>query len=539
MPITIDDTGQTVTLNPPYSPVTPDDDLQKITQVYFAKKTVTQNGANVAFTRIDSLHTQQVDGEDLAYDSILGKTVYLIIETENMATLSIDAVIRPSDQALTGNTDSLSLMKFNTRTQAYEVSRLLTAQVGNFDALNDRITAENPQGSHAHYTNLADHENKAIIKLQLRPSLILDFNTWARNIANAPNSIVNLEVVVERTDNEPCAYGPNSSEEVREAGIFLNSDALGRFRITNRKLFTIYHGNNRYNTFPATGTPARRRRVGKVLNAESTEVIFFYYDQHDNEHRVCARQVTVKNQKRKVATVPAVAQRGALVETIDFMPNRNAGESIDAYRLKVYANGTLGEGTGGNKWYANVGTDTVELIDMDILQNNGVGPQTFEAFNYNQNGVQIRYGFVHTRRRSIKPDSFAGFLGALAQFRQEGHTHYIVSQGFSYSDGSCYPSAEHVNGAAGDINLLNTAGDGNNTLLSNANYDYDDQVIFRNLLYDFGFLNARSERQSNTSNQSTADDTPVILPHSTETTTPRHNNHLHVHGFNPIRNIYE
>lgn len=59
MPITIDDTGQTVTLNPPYSPVTPDDSLQKITMVYFAKKTVTQNGANVAFTRIDSLHTQQ------------------------------------------------------------------------------------------------------------------------------------------------------------------------------------------------------------------------------------------------------------------------------------------------------------------------------------------------------------------------------------------------------------------------------------------------------------------------------------------------
>ncbi|MBC8643170.1 hypothetical protein H9W95_00810 [Flavobacterium lindanitolerans] len=38
MPITIDDTGQTVTLNPPYSPVTPDDSLQKITRVYFAKR---------------------------------------------------------------------------------------------------------------------------------------------------------------------------------------------------------------------------------------------------------------------------------------------------------------------------------------------------------------------------------------------------------------------------------------------------------------------------------------------------------------------
>ncbi|MBC8643169.1 hypothetical protein H9W95_00805 [Flavobacterium lindanitolerans] len=131
----------------------------------------------MAFTRIDSLHAQQEGGQNLPYDSVLGKTVYLVIETENMATLSIDAVIRPADNTLTGNTETLNLMWFNPATQNFEVRRKMTAVVGNFDALNNKGTTENPSGSHDHYTNLADHENKAIIKLQLRPSLRTDFNT--------------------------------------------------------------------------------------------------------------------------------------------------------------------------------------------------------------------------------------------------------------------------------------------------------------------------------------------------------------------------
>ena len=200
MPITIDNTGQTATLNPPFTQAMPDDSIQRITRVYFAKKTLTPVGRNlnVTFTRIDSLHTQQdttVTPEVvLPYDALLGKTVYLIIETVNMRTLSIDAVIRPSNNALTGTTDTLSLMKFNPATRNYQVNRLLTAVVGNHDALQNN-TQTNP------YTNLADHADKAIIKLQLRPALALEFNTWARNIA-AANNIANIEVVVERTDNQ-------------------------------------------------------------------------------------------------------------------------------------------------------------------------------------------------------------------------------------------------------------------------------------------------------------------------------------------------
>jgi hypothetical protein len=525
--ITITDSGQTQTLNGPLAPDTPDDSLQRISDVYFAKKVTTDNGTRVSFTKIDSAHIQRDhDNVEIPYDSMLGKTVYLIIETSNMTDLSIDAVIRPSASTMTENTDTLQLMRFVSPNR-YEVQRLLTVQVGNFDALNNR------EGSHAHYTNLqGDHINKAIIKLQLRPDGRATFDEWTRRLADGT---INLEVAVERTDNNPCAYR-DEQQEVNGAGIFLDDDTA-RFRVVNKNIYTIHHGSNTYNTLAVISTnPERRRRIQKVLNAQSTEVIFFYYDQNDNEHRICARAKETITRKRRMNAIPPLAQRGALLQTIDFTANRAAGEQIDAHQLLVYANGTLGDGA-TDKWYANQ-QGNVEMVDMDILANDGVGPQIFEAFNYNQNGVIIRYGFQHTRRRSIQPDLFAGFLGSLAQFRQEGHNHYIVSQGFSYADASCYPSAEHVNGEAGDLNLLTTLQNGNNTILTAANFDYDNEVILRNILYDFGFILGRSEDFSNTANASTADNASTRLPHTTHTANPRHNNHLHVHGFTPISDIY-
>ncbi|WP_343658962.1 hypothetical protein [Chryseobacterium sp.] len=522
--ITITDSGQTQTLNGPLAPDTPDNSLQRITDVYFAKKVTTDNGTRVNFTKIDSAHVQQDhQNQDIPYDSILGKTVYLVIETSNMTDLDIDVVIRPSASTMTENTDTLQLMRFISPDR-YEAQRLFTVRVGNFDALNNR------DGSHAHYSNLqSDHINKAIIKLQLRPDGRATFDEWSQRLGDGS---INLEVVVERTDNNPCAYG-EGQEEVNGAGIFLNDTT--RFRVVNKNIYTIHHGSNVYNTLPLNNAGGRRR-IQKVVNRHSTEAVYFYYDQNDNEHRICSRIKETVTRKRRVNTIPPVAQRGTLLETIDFTANRAAGEQIDAHQLLVYSNGTLGDGA-TDKWYANQ-QDNVELVNMDILQNTGVGSQIFEAFNYNRDGVIIRYGFQHTRRRSIQPDLFSGFLGALAQFRQEGHEHYIVSQGFSYADASCYPSAEHVNGEAGDLNLLTTQQDGVNTILTAANFDYDNQVILRNILYDFGFILGRSEDFSNTSNTSTADNTTTRLPHTTHTATPRHNNHLHIHGFNQISDIY-
>jgi hypothetical protein len=415
MRITIDNTGQTVTLNPPYAPDKPDDSIQRITEVYFAKKVVTQNGTHVAFLRIDSLHAQQdVTGQAMGYDSILGKTIYLIIETNNMATLSVDAVIRPSNITLTGNTNTLRLKKFNGTTQLYEATNLLTAEVGNLDALNNRA------GSHSHYTNAAsDFANKVIFKIQLKPETQAIFDTWATNIANAS---VNLEVVVERTDNLPCAFGPSSTNEINGAEVFLNTDAVGRFRIVNRNFFIIYHANNEYNTYTLNGT--NRKRLGKVRNNSSTEVCYIYYNMHDNEMQITTCTKT-SVQGRATGNVLQVVPPGY----VSHAPAPIGGEAQTNY---YYADGTIvTRGTNPTNPVVRYRA-LANFVDLVHMPN---------SLNINSNGVVISYVFSGTQRRYCNPQCFAAFIGALAQFAQQ-----MTSSGMCFGDATSYPSVSHPNG---------------------------------------------------------------------------------------------
>lgn len=512
MPITIDDTGQTVTLNPPQSPVVPDDSLQKITQVYFAKKTVTQNGTNVAFTRIDSLHAQRHGGQDLNYDSILGKTVYLVIETENMDTLSIDAVIKPSDNALTGNIDTLSLMWFNPQSQAFEVKRLLAAVVGNFDALNNKGTTENPAGSHEHYTNLTDHAHKAIIKLQLRPSLRSDFTTWATNIAAAQNGIVNLEVVVERTDNEPCAYGPDATEEVKEAGVFLNTDALGRFRIANRNFYEIYarvlsgRANNRntytdgtYNFLPMNGT--NRRKLSKLENPSSTQVCYFHYDIYGNETLIATCDKTVvmgRNNGRQVGAVPPGALR-----------TENAPAGGDAQTNHIFRDAIVTTGRHRNGPRARAFPGSLRIVSYAASGTNVPLVRMPDSLNVTVNTSVIAYGFSNTQRRFCKPDCFAAFIGILSQYGLAG----VTSTGMCFGDATSYPSLAHPNGDSVDTSYL-------------ANRQNEQDLL--NAFVDWHFSQVIAGTQQR------------AWLHNAHSYAEDHNDHLHSGDFesNSIHNIY-
>ena len=475
MPITIDQTGQTVTLNPPYSPAIPDDSIQRITQVYFAKKNVTANGTNLAFDRMDSLHTQQADGVVLPFDSILGKTVYLIIETENMATLSIDAVVKPSDNTLTGNTDTLTLMKFNTETQAFEASRLLTAEVGNFDALNNKGTTENPAGSHAHFTNLADHENKAIIKLQLRPSARTEFNTWATNIAATQTATANLEVVVERADNEQCAYGTASTEEVKEAGVFLNTDALGRFRVANRDFYEIYsrvlsgrNGNRNtytdatYNFLPMNGT--NRRKISKVENANSHQVCYYFYDQYDNEMLIatCVKTIVMgRNNGQQIGAVPPNALR-----------RENAPPGGNAQFNHIFANSIVTTGNHRNAANARAFPGQFRIVSYAASGTNVPLIRMPDSLNVNRNNVVIAYGFSNTQRRFCKPECFAAFIGILAQYGLAG----VNSTGMCFGDATSYPSLAHPNGDSVDTSYLTNRANQQNLLNAFVDWNFT-QVI--------------------------------------------------------------
>ncbi|MWP50367.1 MULTISPECIES: hypothetical protein [unclassified Gilliamella] len=530
--LTITRTGQTAGIN---ETAPPNDHLHRIYNVYFAKKKVV--GTEVFFEPIDSAHPQR-DGQNnlITYDSILGKTVYLVLETRNL-TPNEQIRVEIQSESLTGNTNALEVMYFNASRQ-YTSAQTLTAVVGNFDALNNNTGA-------CPYTNLADHSHRAIIKLQLRPSTRAIFDEWATRLGTTNGTV---QVRVQRNRGN-CAYG-NSNRETSEGGTFLSSENQ-QFRVVNRNFFDIYHGSNSFNfnsntTFIKDGTRVTmRRRISRVENNTSDKVVYYYYDLNDNEHILCQRDIVTVTNKRRVATIPALHLRGRLLKTISYAENRRLGEDIDAIRSEIYENGTLSihnSPTGRDRWYGNQ-PGSSKLVSMEFLNTplptRRVNNYIFEEFNYDNRGTRIRYGFMNTRRRHIRMDIFAGFLGALAQFSQEGHAHLIVSQGFSFEDNSCFPSAEHVNGNAGDLNYLSINENGERTLLSDASFDYDNQVIFCKILIDYGFQSFRSEYFSNRVNTSSNDNTNTLLPNSVHTTNPRHNHHLHIYNFRRISNIYE
>ena len=440
--ITITDSGQTTTLNEANLPETPEDGLQRIVSVYFAKKVVTQNGSNVAFNRIDSLNNQGLD-----YDAFLGQIIYLIIETSNMRTLEIDAIIKPSTDALTGNTDTLSLMKFDPAAAAgseYVASTLLTATVGNFDALN------NIDGSYEHYTNLeTNHADKAIVKLQIRPNTRATFDTWATNLGTAARS---LEVVVERHDKQACAFRTNT-EEIMGAQTFLNSDVEGWFRIVNRVIFTTYHAANTYNILELNA--GTRKRLAKIENNTATQAVYFYYNQHDVEIEVATcdlSSVLGRTNGTRLQNVPS--------GYISQAPAPAGGEAQTNY---YYANGNI----------VTSGTNTANpIVRYGVMATNVTLVRMPDSLGINSNGTVIDYVFSGTQRRFCNPQCFAAFVGALAQFGQR-----MTSTGMCFGDATSYPSVSHPNGDSVDTTYASTLA--TEQLKVNGFHDYGFAHILR------------------------------------------------------------
>lgn len=439
--VSIIQTGQTVSVNP-VNP--PNDGLKRIYSVYFAKKKVQKN--EVSFDPIDSLHPQRDGGNNLlTYDSILGKTVYLVIETRNL-TVNESIKVQLQSKALTGNSEVLEVMQFNESRQ-YVSARNITAVVGNTNALH------NNNGS-CPYTNLADHSHRAIVKLQLRPSTRPAFDNWANRLKDA-NGTIKVSVQLEK---DKCAYG-NDNKERSKGGLFLSTDKQ-QFRVVNRHFLEIYHKDNLFNFLPIRTLPNTRKPIGELNNSVNSKVCYFYYDKNDNEHFVCeSKKITIKSKIRSI-NIPKDEDKGNLIDTIDHSENINAGEIIHAQTLEIYENGTLGTPSRYAKdkiWYKNKEND-VELVFADILEDPGTGSEAFRALNYESpdGSFVITFAFQNTRRRYANPAFYAAFLGALAQLNQTKSMSkiYINSGGFSYKDGSCYPSSEHVDGIAVDTGYL-------------------------------------------------------------------------------------
>jgi len=123
---------------------------------------------------------------------------------------------------------------------------------------------------------------------------------------------------------------------------------------------------------------------------------------------------------------------------------------VSIYQRLTMANGNIAEygyykKEIGNIWrlYESL-NEEVQLVKMP------------DNINYSRDNVSIIYELVGTYRRFTNPDVMAGFIGALAEIKMK-----VEVSGSAYEQGSCFPSALHVNGESIDTHYFSLSTDSN------------------------------------------------------------------------------
>jgi hypothetical protein len=241
----------------------------RVTNVYFAKKKVvsTNNQLSCFFIPIDSLHLQQDSaGANIPFDGVLGREVYIIIETIGLENKEVICQVKSEQDVLASG--ALGLMRNGTQDTEHR------ATVGSF------VDLENNNHSSAHYVNLKKHHaDKAIIKLYLRPATRASFNTWYANLTTAGTN--NLLPTVKLSDNSEAYWGEDGHGS---SGTFLNTAAKGQFRLVGRAFYDIFHSTDLYNYLQGLAGGGAASVIGKVIPTQATDVVYYYRDENDNEH---------------------------------------------------------------------------------------------------------------------------------------------------------------------------------------------------------------------------------------------------------------
>ncbi|WP_118975046.1 hypothetical protein [Taibaiella koreensis] len=395
--ITITHDGQTQTVNPGELNEL-DDGIQRISNAFFARKRVTNDNdiLTVAFEQLN--------------EGILGRNVYLVIETSNMAGLSLDVTLKPADNTLTGGTDALELMQSGAATTIFKTT------VGDFTALN------NTSGTHDHYTHLDTLRDKAIIRLDLRPQATATFNTWATNIGAAT---AGLRIEIERSDKQKAAFRNEADEK---DGPFPFPE--NPFPLSNKNVFEVFHSENQYNTYSQhNGSP---KKIGKIANAATDQIKYFYHSNIDNEIELATSTLQTVDGRANGREVPALPP-GHTSEA----PAPAGGNAITNYYYEDNRIVTYGNYPGvAYVSYAASGSQ-VTLIRMP------------DSRNINEQGVVISYTFSGTQRRYCNPECFAGFMVALGECNFA-----VASTGMCFGDATSYPSLSHPNGDSIDTAYL-------------------------------------------------------------------------------------
>lgn len=495
----------------------------RIVKAYFAKKIVKE--VNVAagpprtsdfifdFERIDN-NAIRVDDDELPlaaqpdFDNIIGRNVYLVIETTNSRGKELTVNIHPGTGVMTGDTNSLELFHNGVFTTDFR------AVVGDVSALHNETNAMPGTERTLKYAKL-EHADKAIIRLSLLPRTRAIFNNWTGGpppiaaAAGMRNNQENLEIAVRRTDNTEHYFGNNVRQRMVTARFLGTADPYdntARYRIANYIAYEVYHEDNRFRINNTAGD--RVLKIGRIDNeyvkmlsndnadAPFKKISFYYHDKIGNEHEVATTRLYKARQKVKQAWVAGTVTGPALVPpSVSYAANRTAGEEIDAITMNFYENGTYAEGKRNvytdnlpNEftWYRNLNAvETEELADAQIIPTAYMGPNDMPAIQYERRGVKIQFNFDNTRRRYVKPNLFAALIGTLQRTYERNSALVLISQGFAYQDGSCFPSQQHVNGNAMDTNYF-AHNDTQNFIFDLHYYGYRTFLVGHGMVYVHG-----------------------------------------------------
>ncbi len=411
----------------------------RIISAYFAKKRVVKKGADLTcfFQRIDSKHKQKdANGIDLPYDAIMGREVFLVIETLDLQDKEITCELIPSTSTMTGNTNRIKVMVNNA-----EVEEIKTT-VGFFQALRPIVGL-----GVLEYTNMArDHKDKAFVKLYLRPAARATYDAWSLNVFNsiAENRMVNLEIFTKLSVPGEVYFGESGPHGL--SARFLNSVAKGQFRVAIRTFYEVFEKDNLYNFLNLGGGDFR---IGKIKNDNGDQVVFYYHDAVDQEHHIC--QVSM--------FTPFHRENGVRVNVASNPVNIPAGSTGnapapaggDADTNYFYANNDIvtrghwpavGHDFGIIRYSATVPNRTTEIVRMVDAPN--------ISFTIDATTVRITYSFVATFRRFASPACYAAFIGILAELSYAN----VQSTGMCFEDATSYPSVTHPNGDSIDMTYL-------------------------------------------------------------------------------------
>jgi hypothetical protein len=222
----------------------------------------------------------------------------------------------------------------------------------------------------------------------------------------------------------------------------------------------------------------------EILEGYEQKYKYIYHDKGNNEHEICIADWHTTKKKRDGVTVSAPNRNDTNI--IEYKDNINEG--VTSKRVK-YKNGDIAEygwhsKDKGSIWRLYRALDEeIELVRMP------------DEVQYVNNKVTVRYIFSNTERRYTGPGALAGFIGALAETGLK-----LTTTGSCFTEGSCFPSSEHVNGKSIDTLYLK---------------DVDEQK-FINAMHKFNF-----------NKQITGKDKKKFDNATQETKGTLHNSHLH------------